>query len=326
MNETEDVSLGMHILEVEITTRCNLNCRHCYNRRYKPIDLPIKDFKRLYRFAQTNRAWTFTVSGGEALMHPEFNEILDFINSTPHDFRLVLQSNGILLKKLENREKIRAFDLVHISCDSVSDVRLFGEDNFKTAKILSDAGVNCYLFATVHRKNRDRIDEMVEMADKIQVPIGFNICIRTENVPEFFLFTREEFMQVEKKLNDLYKSGKILRYSSPLTSLWEETKKSKIGVHGGCSAGIGACVVDPKGEVFPCPFFRQSGGNIYKNSLRDIWLHSKLFEILRQRSKYQEPCQSCDKLAYCGGCRNRALNSSGSLTGPDPMCYQELIR
>ena len=32
MKEISDVKLHMHLLEMEITNRCNLNCAHCYNR------------------------------------------------------------------------------------------------------------------------------------------------------------------------------------------------------------------------------------------------------------------------------------------------------
>ncbi|MDF1496506.1 MAG: radical SAM protein [Patescibacteria group bacterium] len=326
MKKTTDAPLGMHILEVEITTRCNLNCKHCYNRKFEPIDLPIDTFKQLFNFATENNVWTFTISGGEAFMHPNFQEILDFIQSKPHKFRLVLQSNGTLFQNPENQKKISAFDLVHLSCDSVSDVRLFGEKNFITAKALMDQGIDCYLFATIHKKNKDSILSLVKKAKSIGVPIGFNICIQTENLPASFLLNKEEFMETEKLLNSLYEAGDILRYSSPLIALLDPAKQQTFnGIHGGCSAGIAACVVDPKGEVYPCPFFRKSAGNIYKNNLYSIWLESPLFKTLRARLQYDEPCKSCKSLSHCGGCRNRSYNNTGSLTACDPLCYKDLL-
>ena len=34
-----DVGLSMHMLGLEITTKCNLNCLHCYNRGNKNLDM-----------------------------------------------------------------------------------------------------------------------------------------------------------------------------------------------------------------------------------------------------------------------------------------------
>lgn len=325
MDQTSAADLGMHILEVEITTRCNLNCKHCYNRSFDPVDLPLETIKELYRFADAHHVWTFTISGGEALLHRQFGELVDFIRQTPHDFRLVLQSNGTLLS--ENQwEKLRAFDLVHLSFDPVEDVRLHGSSNLNLASRLKEAGIDNYVFATIHKKNRDLVDDMVAMANQAGVPIGFNICIPVERLDPSFLMSREEFMETEKHLADLYATGAILRYSSPLVSILDPKKRGTFdGIHGGCTAGVGACVVGPTGEVYPCPFFRVSGGNIFKTPLEKLWSESELFNKIRDRQAFTEPCRSCDRLAFCGGCRNRAFRKTGDVQGADPMCYKDAL-
>ncbi len=325
MDQTSDANLGMHILEVEITTKCNLNCKHCYNRNFKPVDLPLETIKDLYRFADRNDVWTFTISGGEAILHSEFDKLVDFITNTPHKFRLVLQSNGTLLKE-RLWDKLRIFDLVHLSFDPVEDVRLHGSANLKLAEDMRRAGINNYVFSTIHRKNRHLIDQMVEAAKSANVPIGFNICIPVERLDPSFLMTREEFMDTEKHLNELFLKGDILRYTSPLVSLLDESKKGDFdGIHGGCTAGVGACVIGPSGECYPCPFFRVSAGNIFETPLEKIWSDSELFNKIRQRQDFDEPCRNCERLAHCGGCRNRAYRLTGELTGADPMCYKDLM-
>jgi len=317
--------LGIHILEIEITTRCNLNCKHCYNRNLKNIDFPLDKFEELYNFANKYRIWTFVISGGEALLHPRFEEVVAFIKRTPHNFRLVLQTNGKLINQENTIEKIKIFDLIHISFDLTEEVRLGSSQNFLLSKELLKHGVKSYLFSTIHKANRHLIDDMLKKAQEVNVPIGFNICIPTKKLNPQYLMTRSEFMETEKKLYSLFLEGKILRYSSPLVSLFDNKKTGRKGIKGGCSAGVAACVISSSGELYPCPFLRTSAGNIFKTPLIDLWLDSEFFNKIRDRGSFSEPCGSCDKISYCGGCRNRALVETGNIQGADPMCYKNQL-
>jgi radical SAM protein with 4Fe4S-binding SPASM domain len=325
MRKIFDAKLGIHILEVEITTRCNFDCKHCYNRGNKVIDLPIEKFKELYEFANKYKVWIFVITGGEPLLHPQFNEIISFIKSTPRNFRLSLQTNGSLINN-NIIKKLKFFDLIHLSFDLSDALRKGGKENLELAKKISSKGVKCYLFTTIHKMNLHLIDDMVATAKSANIPIAFNICQPTERLGEHFLLSKEEFMNVEKKLFTLFKRKRILRYSSPLVSLFDKNKKSKFQrIKGGCSAGVAACVVAPNGEVYPCPFLRLSAGNIFETPLEEIWLNSNLLNKLRKRLEFAEPCGSCEYLSFCGGCRYRAFLKSGDIQGADPMCYKELL-
>lgn len=66
-----DVKLSMHILELEITTRCNLNCLHCYNRGYENMDMPYEQIIKYINFANENSVSTLVISGGEASLHKD---------------------------------------------------------------------------------------------------------------------------------------------------------------------------------------------------------------------------------------------------------------
>lgn len=323
MAKTQGVLPGMHILEVEITTRCNLDCRHCYNRRRDIFDMPLKQIKNLFTLGEKAGIWTFIVSGGEARLHPDFIKILQFIKKRPRRFRLVLQTNGTGYKDADSGW-LKLFDLVHISYDVKADVRFGAKKNLALAKKLRDSGVNCYLFVTLHKKNFRQINKMVRDAGILKIPIGFNVCLPAEHLGLAYQLNEKEFEKVEKKLFLLSRSRKILRYSSPLIATLDLGKAGQWqGVRGGCTAGVGACVVTPNGDVLPCPFLRLSAGNINRKSLHKIWLESSLFNLIRSRRKFAMPCGNCEYLSYCGGCRNRAYKKSGDIQGADPCCYKK---
>lgn len=322
MKKTSDATLGMHILELEITSRCNLNCLHCYNRPKKNYDLPVKEFKKFFNFSKKYNVSNFIVSGGEARMHPEFDKICSFIKKRDKKGpRLVLQTNGTMIDE-EFFKVASLFDVIHVSFDLDNLVRKDSLSNLYLAKKLISKGIKSYLFTTLHINNYKKVNNIVNLANKNKVPIGFNVCLPTEKQDDRFSIPLDDFLSLEKKLFKLSNDGKILRYSSPLTAVFDPLKGGEYkGNMGGCVAGIASCVVGFNGDVFPCPFFRVSAGNIFKDSLLKIWKKSELFNLMRDRSKYKEPCGFCDYLSYCGGCRNRALKLKGDVLAADPFCH-----
>lgn len=320
MHKTYDAYLGMHLLEVEITTRCNLNCKHCYNRTQVIIDMPLEQIIGLIEFAEKNSVQSVVISGGEASLHPQFDQLTEFLLSEQPDVRMIVQTNGTIRNK--GTELLRGFDAVHLSFESEqSGVRRSSHiEIIDLALELISVGIYAYLFATIHSENVDKIAWMVERANSSGVDIGFNLCAST-GCNESLLLSPGVEKRVIKKLHALFLERRILRFTSPLVAVLNDQRLDKYsGIKGGCTAGVAACVVLPNGDVAPCPFLRIKAGNIYEVDLESIWLNSEVFKVLRNRQGFDEPCGSCDYLSYCGGCRKRALVYSDKLTGLDPYC------
>ena len=320
--------LGLHMLEIEITTGCNLHCKHCYNRGLPIQHLPVIEITKLVDFAVLQNVWTLVITGGEPLVHPEFGLIAAYLLERAPcrcGGRTVLQTNGLLLSRVEV-SFLRAFDLIHISFDLTDAVRTRKDHIFSTLEFCKENDLPSYLFSTIHRDNLHLIDRMVEIAAECQTRIGFNIIQPTEESRHLGL-SREEYRAALKKLLELYKRGKILRPSCPLMAIFDSSKRavSYVGNRGGCVAGIAACAVLPNGDVIPCPFLRVKSGNIYEQPLEEIWLGAEVFNVLRDRSQYAEPCRSCENVSFCGGCRSRSYAATGELTGVDPMCFKSCI-
>ncbi|MFA5023600.1 MAG: radical SAM protein [Patescibacteria group bacterium] len=319
MSKINAVTLGLHLLEVEITTRCDLDCLHCYNRTNKEQNLPLSDIIGLLDFAENKGVSKFIISGGEAAKHPAFQELAKILKARRPNLKLVIQSNGSIGQV--DLEKVRAFDIVHLSFDAedsgVRDISVAG--TLDTAKRFLAAGIYTYLFSTVHPGNVDKIDYLVDLANKNRVDIGFNLCVPGNN--KQLRLSREERLETIKKLHSLYIAKKTPRFTSPLAAVLKgQETESYVGIKGGCTAGIAACVVLPNGDVVPCPFFRLKAGNIYENDLESIWLSSEMFSQLRRRPSFRDPCGTCRYLSYCGGCRARAYGENHDLAGSDPDC------
>lgn len=324
MKEILDVKLWMHLLEIEITSRCNLNCLHCYNRNEPTMDMDYNSIIELVEFANINHIKKLILTGGEACLHEEFGKILSYLNENRKRLsnieKIVLQTNGLIDKYL-NIYDFSCFDLVHLSFDiDNNNVRETTENStINLSKKLTKKGISSYLFSTVHRNNFEHIEEMIKVANYNDIPIVFNLCMNNGRNASVLL-TKQEKIEVYKKLLEYEEKGNIRPLKNPyLNSLKNMCTDTYEGVKGGCTAGIASCSVLPNGDVIPCPFLRLKVGNIHEKKLEDIWLNSEELAVLRNRKKY-EKCGECKHLSYCGGCRKSALTSSNKLNGYDNAC------
>jgi radical SAM protein with 4Fe4S-binding SPASM domain len=289
------------------------------------MDMPIERIKKYLDFAEINKVHTVVISGGEAAMHSNFKELCDFLLSyKPSIERLVIQSNGWIGHI--PYDMLKPFDAVHLSyaLDKSSSRTYTTEDNIFLAKRLIESGIYAYLFVTITNKNYDDIDQLVFNANTHHVDIAFNLCCDTGKNKDLLL-SKEEKKNVLIKLNELAKTGKIQPIKHPFINVLNNRKSDGfIGVKGGCSAGIAACVISAFEDVYPCPFFRLSAGNLNEASLESIWSSSQILKLCRARKILHYPCRGCEFLSYCGGCRKIAYQYTGSLLGADPTCIKDL--
>ena len=324
-----DVGLSMHILELEITTKCNLNCLHCYNRENKNIDMDYEDIIKYINFANENHVHTFTLTGGEACLHPKFNEICAYLKQNRHKLenirKITLQTNGYIQNM--DLEQLKGFDYIHLSFDVDENGarNISSKKTIELAKRLQELNIKPYLFTTVHKKNLDYIDEIVKIANKNEIPIAFNFCIDTGKDKEFLLSKEEKIFAIQKLL-EYEKQGKINKLRNPYVNAYKKMcldDEESFRIKGGCTAGIASCSILANGDVIPCPFVRIKAGNIHEEPLEKIWLESELLKELRNRKNY-EVCGNCKYLAYCGGCRRSAYQATNKINGFDVNCIKEV--
>ncbi len=319
------MNLSMHLLEIEITTRCNLNCLHCYNRGYENIDMPLEEIKKYINFANNNNVYTLVISGGEASLHKDFSKLCQYLKENRKNLgnikKLVLQTNGYI--KNLNLSDLKGFDFIHLSYDiNDNKVRkIQSDETIELAKEIQKVGISPYLFTTVHKNNVNHLDEIIKTANENGVRIAFNFCVYTGKNKEILLSPEEKIFAI-KKLLKYEEEGKITKLKNPYVNSYKrltQDDEQPFRIRGGCTAGIGSCIILSNGDVIPCPFFRMVCGNVHENTLEDIWLNSQKFAELRARREY-EKCGECKYLSYCGGCRKSAYETSHKLKGFDKNC------
>lgn len=96
---------------VEVTNACNLACPVCYSDARGNRKLPLETFKRYLGdlIEAKDGLDSVQLTGGEAAIHPEFWQMLQFLYDQPKVKKIYLPTNGIVFAKREIAERLRPF-------------------------------------------------------------------------------------------------------------------------------------------------------------------------------------------------------------------------
>lgn len=300
-SQTREIMLGINTspslryLLVEVTSRCNLACKHCYQGAPEPIDLDFKVFSGVVDDFESMGGLRLIVSGGEPLMHPAFKEINEVV--ADRTFRSILLTNGTLINE-EVAGEIR-FNEVQMSLDGLEKGHDYirGKGAFKKSmaalELLKQKGTQVSIASMIHAHNCDEFSGLAELVKDLgAVSWSIDVPARTGRLVEF-----------NEVIPPLDQVGPILKMQFG-SEIHDSDTDLICGAHLGC--------VQSSGIFTKCGFYDEwSGGHINKG-LKRCWLDLP-------RMKLSELDCDCDFIQECrGGCRYRAECYNGK-KGADPI-------
>ena len=340
-----DTTFVPYAVSWNITSRCNLNCQHCYidaDCRETGTGDELSTAKALEivsEIAEVNPGAVLILTGGEPLARADLYDIIS--KASGLGMMVVLGTNGTLLTK-EVAEKLRSAGLsgVGVSIDSLNPQR---HDNFRGKSgslkaameglaLARDAGLSVQVQTTPTSDNLQEIPLIAEWAHMLGAKVFnlfFLVCtgrgeqmsdIRPEEYEKVLKWAadeRESFpgMMVRPKCAPHFK--RILHEENPDNHLL----KTYIAA---CRAGTHYCRIDPVGNVTPCPYMDTVAGDLNEKSFSDIWSNAK--GLTRYRvAEYNGKCGLCRYRLICGGCRARALATLDDDMGEDQWCVYEPV-
>lgn len=286
---------SLRYLELLITDRCNLRCRHCYLGEGRHQDLEFDKILKILEEFEAIHGLRLLLSGGEPLLHPEFWRLNDVLGRFA--FRSVLLSNGSLITE-EVAEKLRVHE-VQISLDGMKEGHeaLRGEGRFEEALRAIDrlqaSRIRISVATMIHRRNLNEFEQL-------------KILIESKGIEEWNVDVPCVEGRLEKN-NELWvtpeEAGPLLHYGFG-GGLHASDQEGTCGTH--------LCAVLPDGSVCKCGLFSQEPVGTVSEGLRACWERIP-------RIRIKDLTCHCDEVNLCkGGCRYRA-KTFGSVTGPDPF-------
>jgi radical SAM protein with 4Fe4S-binding SPASM domain len=289
---------SLRYLELQITDRCNLQCRHCYIGESSHQDLSMEQIQRVLEAFEEIQGLRLLLSGGEPLLHPRFWEINDILQN--YAFRSVLLSNGTLITK-EIAKRLLVHE-VQISLDGMKEGHesLRGKGAFEKTVMaighLQEANIRVSVATMIHRRNLSEFDQLASLLQSKNIE-EWNV-----DVPcvEGRLKTNQDFWVSPSEASPLLSYG----YGGGFHS---STKNSTCGAH--------LCGIITNGAVCKCGLFSREPVGSIEEGLRTCWARIPRIALKDLTCK-------CPVMEECrGGCRYRA-KIQGGLFQPDLFqCY-----
>lgn len=339
-----------------LTNRCNLRCKHCYqssDKEAQPDELTLDE--KLTVVDQMGAAYMpmLALSGGEPTMSADLIPVLN--RARRYGMHTTIATNGTTMtEKLADELLEAGLRYVEISLDSTDPARHdafrgvpgMWEKAVRGAKIVAAAeGLRLGIAMCVHRGNYTEVRDMIEFAISIGagcfahfnfIPVGRGLKMVSGDITpaqrEDLLGLLNEYMQSGQigVISTAPQLGRVCLTGSPIdtgkTACSHAGSGSGVKARvvakylGGCGAGRTYICIEPNGDVTPCVYLpHRVMGNLREANIVDIFRNG-YYDLLNDRGDRIHHCRTCDFADYCGGCRARSDAYFGRLDAGDPGC------
>ncbi|MCO7509937.1 radical SAM protein [Serratia fonticola] len=303
-------------VHIEITSKCNERCIHCYiphENKIKTLD--TKHIYSLLKQCKDMNVLHITLSGGEPMLQKDFCDILK--QCREYDFAVSVLTNLTLLTD-EVVAEMKLNGLLGVQASLYSTDPVIHDSITKTtgsfiktkSSILKlvENDIPLQISCPVMKQNKDCYRDVIEWAKKYGVTASDdyaliaeydhsnqNICNRL-SLNEISTVLKDKASYDESyldKLKDELISGNHISPEDPVCSV--------------CSVSV--CIAE-NGNVYPCAGWQGCVlGNALETPLNDIWHLSRKVNSLRKLKKKDFPeCMQCDLKGICSMCMVRNAN------------------
>jgi AdoMet-dependent heme synthase len=335
-------------IQLHLTERCNLACTHCYQSGGGSDELSLAEIRSVIReVAEMLGEWSaayglvfsssFNITGGEPFLRLDLFEVLEELARNGFDFYLL--SNGTLIDR-GKAETLCQLGVkgVQVSIEGPEDIHdaIRGRGSMKRSlsgiACLLNAGIEVTMNATLSDINAPHFMDLIALASSVGVQkLGFSRLVPSGSGKSLLnrMLTKEVLEALYSKIFSLNTGALKIVTGDPVASQFKGPMSdggSLFFPSSGCAAGVSGLTILPEGTVTPCRRLPVPIGNVRTDALRELWSTSEVLNALRDRSRYEGKCGSCNKWSSCRGCRAIAYEFSRaqgptSYLAEDPQCF-----
>lgn len=303
----------MYRVMIELTTKCNYDCIHCYLDRKHNDMLSKEELFELLEQLRRLGVYEIEFTGGEIFTRKDIFEILAYARKLK--FKVILVTNISLL----NKEQIKFLENLGIEeitttlfsiNDSINDLITNGKGSaskiIENLEELIKTNIKIEVKTVIMKYNINEIREIEEFCNKRGIYY----------TPTEGLFPSNNGEKIPRSLtvnsNEL---RKILEYIDKIRfgTIYNEFKDNKKV----CCDSKFSLFIDAKGDVFPCNLWNKKVGNVLETKIEDIWLDKMLVIIRNLKWEDMKICNSCELNKYCIKCPGIIYNSTGNIESCD---------
>lgn len=313
-------------IQFELTSRCNERCIHCYipnSKKDSGADMPFEKIKSILDEFATKGGLHVTLSGGEVFLHKDIIKIIQYCREK--DLIISILSNLIALRDVQipfikaanvSGIQVSLYSMDPEIHDKITTVKgSFIKTKAAIEKLVS-ADIPVMISCPVMKVNYNTYKDVLDYAQSIKCKAHTDMLMMAQaNLDTSNLANRLSIEETKELIRDIVEHDPDYLNSTE----WMEPISKKINddieryKHMPlCGAGINNCCITEKGDVYPCAGWQDYiVGNVYENSLSEIWEHSNELKKIRSISQGDFPqCIECDARDYCARCLVRNYNES----------------
>ena len=303
-------------IHFDVASACNEHCVHCYiPDKCKTKIIETNLILRILEEARRLNAIHVTFSGGEPLLHKDFNDFLKRCREL--DLSVNVLSNLTMLTDDHISEMVKnpllsvqtsLYSMDPLAHDSITG--LVGSFNKTVDGILRliEAGIPVQISCPVMKQNKDSFIDVVVWAREHNVavavePVIFASCDHSGGNLDNRISLDELDAVLDKEMSEGF--ARIIKEAA-------SEKELLTGKDPVCSVCRYSLCVSVEGNVFPCAGWQSNViGNLNASTLKEVWEDSEKIRWLRgiKRDSFSK-CVSCENRGYCTVCMMANANEN----------------
>jgi radical SAM protein with 4Fe4S-binding SPASM domain len=299
---------------IELTYRCNLQCRYCYQRSQDAAEeLMNAQWVGILDQLAAMGCLYLTFTGGEPFCREDLLEIVE--QAVDRGFAVSVITNGTLVTSAAAR-RLGELGVTDVGVSLLAARRELHDDltgvegSFDRARMavreLLTAGIRVAIKHTVTGANFGQYRELAAMAEREGALLECDSMVVPDKPGTMSPYALNDHAHA-LFLRDMG-ADSIGRY------LGGETDFSNLH----CDAGRSLCGISPSGEVYPCIQLPVSFGNLRDRPLARLWTGPEACAFRAEELGEAVTCRQCEWRCHCTRCPGMAWAETGAWQGGSP--------
>lgn len=316
-------------LQWHITHRCDLHCKHCYDRSRRDdvgLEKGLDILDQMRQFCRQHHVYgQVSFSGGNPFLHPDFFEL--YRAAHERNLNCAILGNPVGEDRLERLLLIARPVFYQVSLEGLREHndQIRGDGNFSAVfdflELLQQKKIYSMVMLTLTQANMHQVLPLAELLrERVDLftynrlsMVGEGARLESPHPADYRAFVAD-YLRARQ-------NNRIMALKDSLINI--ERDKRQQGLFGGCTGfGCGAAFnfvsLLPDGQVHACRKFPSPIGDMNQQSLQEIYQSERAQAYRRGCVE----CENCRLRPHCGGCLAVSYGYGlDPLLQKDPACF-----
>ena len=269
------------------TTACQSHCKHCNIWQKKREHLSLDDIRRVMQSRCITSRTTIGLEGGEFILHPQANEILEWFQIHHPNFTLL--TNGLAAQRVIDAVKRFRPRHLYVSLDGDKETykRMRGCDGYdkviEVVETLKDEVPLSLMFCLSPWNTFKDMEHVINVA----LRNGIDVRIGIYGTMAFF-DTTSELLTMSDYTEQIPCNIHKTQENYDFVALYDQWRHGNLRLR--CQSIMSSLVIHSNGDVPLCQNLDVNLGNIHEQTLDDIFNGTQACET---QCRYSRQCNGC---------------------------------